>query len=145
MATPKADLTTVAVLTEILVRAGDASAPSARQTLQKAYEDLDLAYPDAVGISTLFRQGATLDELAREGAFPHRKISFSVIGKIVAELATVGYELVLFITPTPKLPDHHSLAVAVTGSVQPKLSDAAANALIRALTVVDNPYQQPKP
>jgi len=145
MATPTAKLADIGILTEILVRAGDASAPNARRTLQQAYEDLDLKYPDALGISTLFRRGATLDELAREGAFPHRKISFSVLGRIVQVLAIAGFELVLFVTPTPRLPDHHSLAVAVSGVLQPRLSEAAADALIRALTVVDNPYQQPKP
>jgi hypothetical protein len=79
---------------------------------------LDLAYPDAVGISMLFREGATLDEVAREGSFPHKTISFSVIGKVIDVLAKAGYELVLYVTPTPKLPDHHSLAVAVQGVVQ---------------------------
>jgi hypothetical protein len=141
MTTPAIDLSRINVLTEILVRAGNAQAPNARQTFQKAYEDLDLTYPDAVGISTLVREGATLDELAREGAFPHKKISFSVIGKIVEELGKVGYEPVLYRTPTPKLPDHHSLAVAMKGIVQPMLSDLAADALLHALTVVDNPYR----
>jgi hypothetical protein len=142
MATTCRDLTTINPLVEIIVRAGNAAAPHARQTFQQAYVDIDLAYPDTVGISTLFREGATLDELAREGAFPHRKISFSVVGKIIEELGAIGFELVLYITPTPRLPDHHSLAVAVGGIVQPTLSDIATDALLRALTVVDNPYQQ---
>lgn len=145
MATPTVSLDVLNPLTEILVRAGNAAAPHARQTFQQAYVDIDLTYPDAVGISTLFREGATLDELAREGAFPHRKISFSVLGKIIEELRAVGHELVLFITPTPKLPDHHSLAVAANGVVLPTLPDVAAEALLRALTVVDNPYQTQHP
>jgi hypothetical protein len=98
-----------------------------------------------MGISTLFREGATLDELAHEGAFPHKKISFSVIGRLVQELGFAGYELILYITPTPRLPDHHSLAVAVAGVVQQTLADSAADALILALTVVDNPYQGLRP
>jgi hypothetical protein len=145
MATSTIDLAAINPLVEIVVRAGNAAAPHARQTFQQAYVDIDLAYPDTVGISTLFREGATLDELAREGAFPHKKISFSVVGKLVEELSIVGYDLVLYIAPTPKLPDHHSLAVAVGGIVQPKLSDIAADALLRALTVVDNPYQPRHP
>jgi len=63
----------------------------------------------------------------------------------VEESGTAGYELVLYITPTPKLPDHHSLAVAVSGTVQPKRSDVAADALLQALTEVDNPYQSLHP
>jgi len=98
-------------------------------------------------MSVVFRPGATLDQLARQGAFPHRKLSFSVIGRIKEELKNVGYEPVLFATPTSDLPDHHSLAIARVGaktSVEPILSDEAADALIRALTVVDNPYRRSK-
>jgi len=61
----------------------------------------------------------------------------------MSELASVGCKLVLFVTPDPAqgLPDHHALAVAIAGVVQPTLPDAAADALLRALTVRDNPYQ----
>lgn len=145
MVTPRVDLSTVNQLIEIVVRAGDVHAPDARKSLQDAYARRDVVkYPDAPGISTLFRPGATLDELALEGSFPHRRISFSVIGKIIAELAAAGFELVLFVTPAPEfgLPDHHSLAVAQSGTVADILSDAAADALIRALIVIDNPYRQ---
>jgi hypothetical protein len=148
MPTSRVNLAAIKPLVEILVRAGDVSVATARQSLQDAYTRRDLLnYPDAVGISTLFREGATLDDLAREGAFPHRKLSFSVIGKIMGELAKARYELVLFSTPTPDLPDHHSLAVAYigrAGNTEPTLSDAAADALLRALTVVDNPYRRQK-
>jgi len=141
MATPTVPLDAINPLMEIVVRAGNAKAPHARQTFQQAYEDLDPQYPDAVGMSTLFRVGATLDELAREGAYPHKKISFSVVGALMSELDAVGYDLVLFVTPTPKLPDHHSLAVSLNGVVEQRLSDVAADALLRALMVIDNPYK----
>lgn len=116
--------------------------------MQETYRNVDVVnFPDAPGISVLFRPGATLDELARDGAFPHKRISFSVVGKIMEELGTAGYQLVLFVTPDPEhgLPDHHSLAVAVGGTVEPNLSDEAADALLRALTVVDNPYRPQVP
>ncbi len=141
MPTPVVDLVSINPLIEIVIRAGDTSVGSARLTLQQAYLAQDPNYPDTIGFSTLFRQGATLDELAREGAFPHRKISFSVIGKIREELQQSGYEVVLFVTPTPKYPDHHALAVSSNTSVEMTLSNAAADAIIRALTVVDNPYR----
>ena len=140
MSTPRVDLSRVSVLAEIVVRAGNVEAKAARETLQKAY-DLDPDYPDAIGISTVFREGASLDELAREAAFPHKKISFSVVGYLVAELAAAGYELVLYVTPDPQLRNHHTLAVGIGGVVEQVLSDAAANALIRALHVIDNPYR----
>ena len=66
------------------------------------------------------------------------------MGEVTHELALVGYELVLFVTPTPELPDHHALAIAKGGQVQATLSDDAASALLRAMRVIDNPYQQPK-
>jgi hypothetical protein len=141
------DLSAINPLAEIVVRAGDMHAIDAQQSLQAAYRRLMPAYPDAVGLSVLFRPGATLDELAREGAFPHAKLGVSVVDTIMRELRAVGYELVLFETPTAKYPDHHSLAVAVNGAIEQFLAAAAASALIRALIVVDNPYRarRPKP
>jgi hypothetical protein len=112
MATPTVDLAALNPLLEIVIRAGDTSVGSARTTLQTAYLARDMNYPDTIGMSTLFRVGATFDELAREGSYPHKKISFSIIGKIREELQQVGFDLVLFITPTRKYPDHHALAVA---------------------------------
>ncbi len=141
MATSTVDLHQVSVLTEIVVRAGNARQPDARYILQKAYLAVDAAYPDTIGISTLFRPGATLDELAREGSFPNAKISYSIVGRIIAELTAIGYEPVLFVTPTAALPDHHSLAVARGGTVLPQLPDDAGDALLQALDVVDNPYR----
>ena len=141
MITSTVDLGQVSVLTEIVVRAGNARQPDARHILQKAYLAVDAAYPDTIGISTLFRPGATLDELAREGSFPNAKISYSIVGRIVAELVAIGYEPVLYVTPTAVMPDHHSLAVARRGQMLPQLPDDASDALLRALDTVDNPYR----
>jgi hypothetical protein len=145
MPTPVVDLKALSPLMEIVLRAGDVSIAGARGSLQTAYAKRDPSYPDAVGLSVLFRRGATLDELAREGLFPHRKLSFSFIGPLIQALAVVGYEPILYVTPTPDLPDHHSLAVGRSEQAHPTLTDAAADALIRASTVVDNPYRQPNP
>jgi len=142
------DLRGVNPLVEIIVRAGDVSVPGARKSLQDAYTQRDEDnYPDIIGMSVVFRPGATLDQLAQQSNFPHRKLSFSVIGRITEELERVGYEPLLFATSTSDLPHHHSLAVARVGammSVEPTLSDVAADALISALTVVDNPYRRSK-
>jgi hypothetical protein len=141
METPLVDLSQVSVLAEIVVRAGNARQPDARQILQKAYLAVDAAYPNTIGISTLFRPGATLDELAREGSFPNAKTSYSIVGRIIAEPTAIGYEPALFVTPTAALPDHHSLAVMRGGTTLPQLPDDAGDALLRALDVVDNPYR----
>ena len=141
MATTTVDLQQVSILTEIVVRAGNARQSDARYILQKAYVAVDASYPDTIGISTLFRPGATFDELAREGSFRNAQISFSIVGRIIAELAAVGYELVLYMTPTAALPDHHSLAVGQGGTVLLHLPDDAGDALLRALDSIDNPYK----
>ncbi|HLY29419.1 MAG TPA: hypothetical protein VKQ36_00195, partial [Ktedonobacterales bacterium] len=85
------------------------------------------------------------DDLAREGSFRHAKLGHALVRQLIQALAQVGYDLILFVTPHPELPiplpDHHSLAVARNGQVEPKLADVAADALLHALTMMDNPYQ----
>ena len=131
--TPRVNVAAIHPNVEIVVRGGDAKDPNARRTLQRTYTAIDNRYPDAIGVSTLFRVGASLDELMREGRFPHPKIGHVLVGRIMSERAAIGYEL--------GLPDHHSLAVALAGVVQQTLSDDAADTLLRALTVRDNLYQ----
>lgn len=134
---------------EIILRAGDAQAVDARQRMQDAYVRRDAAYPDAVGLSVLFCLGATLDELAREGQYPHKKLSHASTSQIVTSLAAVGYVPVLFVTPITDLPDHHSLAVAALGmstsGIEPTLPDIAADALLHILVVLDNMYRRTRP
>lgn len=66
-----------------------------------------------------------------------------MIGRLIAELSAEGYEPVLFVTPMALMPDHHTLAVTRAGIsvAEQALPDAAADALIRAMAVDDNPYQ----
>ena len=144
MATPTVDLTTLNPQSEIVLRAGDVHAPNARERMQEAYVRLDTAYPDAIGLSVLFRPGATFDELAREGNFPHPKVSHATIARLVSELSAAGYRPALYMTPTLDLPDHHSLAVveAVSDAIELTLANAAAEALIRAMIVSDNPHKR---
>lgn len=102
MATPTVDPTHVP-LAELVVRAGDAHDPAARRAMQGAYLRVDKNYPDAIGLSCLYRVGASLDELAREGSSPHGKLSYSIVAKIVRELAGASYAPVLYVTPAPLL------------------------------------------
>ena len=139
-------LSGLAPLAEIVLRAGNTSDPhNARRTLKDAYQPDD-DYDNVIGMSVLFKVGATADFLAQEGQFRHNRISLSFVAKLQEELASAGYELVLFETPMPQapffLPDHHTLAVAHGGIVEPSLSDVAAEALMRSFLVVKNPYKQ---
>jgi len=142
MPTQRVDLAQVARDVEIVVRAGDAHHPDAQMRLQQAYARFDMRnYPDAPGPSVLFRPGATVGELAQEGNFPHQKLGVATIGSLLDALAAEGYELVLFVTPTQQLPDHHALAVAHAGQALLRLPDVAAQAILSVLRVVDNPYR----
>lgn len=116
-------------------------APAAAQ-----YSRPNVHYPDVrAGISCLFRLGATLDELAREGSYRNPKLSVAIVQRLMSELATVGCELVLYITPVVGYPDHHTLVVARGGVVEGALRDDVLDALIRSMIIVDNPYQQRRP
>lgn len=143
MPTPTVDLRQVGGLSEIVVRGGDIAHTAARSGLKVQYARPNVHYPDVrAGLSCLFRPGASLDELAREGAYRNPKLSVALAQRLISELATVGSELVLYVTPVTGYPDHHTLAVARGGVIEVTLRDEALDALIRAMIVVDNPYQQ---
>jgi hypothetical protein len=139
--TPRIDLDAINALAEIVVRGGNVHDPRAQHT-QRAYQQ-HMSFPDVQGISVVFRERASLDELARAAQLPYPNLSYSVVSLLRGELRAVGFEMVLYITPSRRLPDHHTLAVAAGGLTLPNLPDAAADALIRTLIVVDNPYRQP--
>lgn len=143
MPTATVDLRRVSALAEIVVRGGDIAHPAAREGLKVQYARANVHYPDVrAGLSCLFRPGASLDELAREGSFRNPKLSVAIVQHLIAELAAAGRELVLYVTPVASYPDHHTLVVARGGVLEVALRDEALNALIRAMTVVDNPYRQ---
>ncbi len=59
------DLSAINQLTEIVIRAGDLKAPQAGQHLMQRYEPDDRYEPMIYGLSTVFRQGVSLNQLAR--------------------------------------------------------------------------------
>lgn len=144
MPTPTVDLRQVSVLSEIVVRGGNITHPAARDGVKVQYARPNVHYPDVrAGLSCLFRPGTSLDELAREGSYRNPKLSVAIVQRLMSELATIGCELVLYIiTPVAGYPDHHTLVVARSGAIEVTLRDDALDALLRAMTVVDNPYQQ---
>jgi hypothetical protein len=99
----------------------------------------------SAGFSCLFRPGASLDELAREGAYPNGKLSVAIIQRLISELAAVARELVLYVTPILGYPNHHTLVVARNGQIETTLREDVLDALIRAMTIVDNPYRHRRP
>jgi hypothetical protein len=143
MPTKTVDWRQVSLLSEIVVRGGDFAHPAARAGIKAQYARPNVHYPDvSAGLSCLFRPGASLDELAREGAYRNPKITVAIVQRLIGELATVGCELVLYVTPVEGYPDHHTLVVAHSGVMEVTLHDDTLDALIRAMTIVDNPYQQ---
>lgn len=144
---PQVDLTAPSIQGDLIVRAGDVTAPSARTIMQRAYARgyRDRSGAQLPGVSVLFRPGATFDELAREGQFPNARLSYGPVAAVRGTLAAAGYELALYVTPSVDLPDHHTLAVALAGVIQPQLPDAAFDALRLALRVADNNYRRQRP
>lgn len=146
MSTATVDVRRVSVLSEIVLRGGDIAHPAAREGLKVQYARANVHYPDVrAWLSCLFRPGASLDELAREGSFRNPKLSVAIVQHLIAELAAAGRELVLYVTPVAGYPDHHTLVVARGGVLEVALRDEALDALIRAMTVVDNPHRQRRP
>lgn len=148
MATPTVDLTINNLHNEIIVRGGDTAASGALRILRNAYQR-DPDYPDVVGISVLFRAGADVEELARANPLPNARLSHATVGGIRAELASVGFALILYVTPQPmlNLPDHHTLAVAhlADGARAESPPDEPLVALTRAMAVSDNLHQKRRP
>ncbi|HEV2236495.1 MAG TPA: hypothetical protein VGR57_07505, partial [Ktedonobacterales bacterium] len=112
MPTHTVDWRQVSLLSEIVVRGGDFAHPGARSGLKAQYARQNVHYADVrAGLSCLFRPGASLDELAREGSYRNPRLSVAIAQRLTSELASVGRELVLYITPVAGYPDHHTLAV----------------------------------
>lgn len=146
MPTPIVDLRLISMLDEIVLRGGDFSDPRARESLRRQYERPNVYYADlSVGLSCLFRPGASLDELAREGSYPNAKLSVAIVERLITELASAGCQLALYITPVPRFPDHHTLVVMRDGLLEITLSDEVLDALIRAMSIVNNPYRRTNP
>lgn len=145
MPTPTVDLSQVSLLTELVLRGGDVHDPRAREILREQYIRVNQKYPDlSVGLSCLFRPGASFDDLAQEGTYPNARLSVTVIQRLVDELREIGCELALYVTPVPRFPDHHTLVVKRLGGVETILRDEVLDALIRAMITVSNPYRQRK-
>lgn len=137
------DLSAINQLTEIVIRAGDLKAPQAVQHLMQRYEPDDRYEPMIYGLSTVFRQGVSFDQLAKIYTFTNKKLSVAFINVLIDELAQIQHGLILYATPTARIIDHHTLAVTHHGVPQSALTIPVAQALIKAFLIVDNPYQKP--
>jgi hypothetical protein len=149
------DLTKISILAEIVIRGGDLHDPhtNVRQILKNNYRVFSPRY-GVYGLSVLINtnpiQPATYEILVQRNPIFNRKISLSVIGSVTTALQHVGYGMLLYVTPSHDLPDHHTLAVFdlrdTTQTVHHELPDSAANALISAFVqTVSNPYPKPRP
>jgi hypothetical protein len=113
---------------------------------KQQYARINSSYPDIhAGFSCLFRPGASFDELAREGSYYNTKLSVTIVQRLVDELTPVGCTLALYVTPVLHYPDHHTLVVLRNGVLEATLRDDVLDALIRAMSIVRNPYQRMKP
>ncbi len=155
------DLTQISVLAEIIIRGGDLHDPKAnvRQILQNNYKVFSAKYGVyglSVIINTTMQQSASYATLIQRNPIFNRKISLSVIGTLRAILKSAGFGMILYVTPSHDLPDHHTLAVfdvdpadvqgQLLSAIYATLPDTAADAIIRAFSqVVNNPHPKPRP
>lgn len=147
MPTQQVDLTRVDLLSQLVLRAGNMSDPRAQQATRDQYRRPNTSYTDLkVGLSCLFRPGASFNDLAREGFFPNARLSATTIQQLANELATIGCEPALYVTPVmPRYPNHHTLIFFRGGMLELTLQDDVLQALVRAMTILSNPHQQQKP
>lgn len=140
------DLNKVSPLTEIIIRAGDLRSANAFQVLMNGYTQYRNV-PGVYGLSVVFHQGYTLDQLAMAAHFPNGSISYSVIASIRSELAALkmGYDMVMWKTPSNMYVDHHTLGITRNGQIETTLERAVADALIKAFLVVPNLYKRQHP
>lgn len=149
------DLTQLSVLTELIIRGGDLHDVKAnvRLILQNNYRVYSLRY-GVYGLSVLINanpaQPATYAQLAQRNPIFNKKLTLSVVGAVSGALHQAGFGMVLYVTPSIDLPDHHTLAVFdlsdATQTLHQTLPDAAVTALIRSFPpAVDNPYPKPRP
>jgi nitrate reductase NapAB chaperone NapD len=138
------DLTTISPLTEVIIRGGNLSQSNAAQILMSGYTQYRNV-PGVYGLSVVFHQGYTLDQLVKAASFPNGSISYSMIARIRAELAALGmgYDMVLWKTHSNTYVDHHTLGITRNGLMETQLEYIVANALIKAFIVGPNPYKRP--
>ena len=149
------DLTHLSVLTEIIIRGGDLHDAHAnvRQILYNNYRVYSPRY-GVYGLSVLVNANpahpVTYDQLAQRNPIFNRKLSLSVIGTVQGALRGAGYGMVVYMTPSTDLPDHHTLAVFNLSdeaqTIHHTLPDLAVDALISAFPqAIDNPYPKLRP
>ena len=149
------DLSHLSVLAEIIIRGGDLHDTKAnvRQILQNNYRVYSPRY-GIYGLSVLVNanpaQPITYDQLAQRNPIFNKRLSLSVIGTVKDALRQIGCGMVLYVTPSHDLPDHHTLAVFdlsdVTQTIHHDLPDLVVEALMSAFsTTAENPYPKPRP
>lgn len=140
---PPIDLNTVSPLTEIIIRGGDLHHPNAVQLLMNGYTQYRNV-PGIYGLSVVLHQGYSLDQLAQAAHFPNGSISYTVIVSIRAALAALnmGYDMVLWKTPSNMYADHHTLGITRNGQIETTLARVVADALTKAFNVVPNLYKK---
>ncbi|HEX5159621.1 MAG TPA: hypothetical protein VFW17_20595 [Ktedonobacterales bacterium] len=143
MPTSQVDLTSVSLRSELVLRGGNLTDARAQESARAQYLLSNNHYHDVhVGLSCLFRPGASFDDLAQEGAYRNATLSVTVVQHLMDELAVIGCAPVLYVTPTLQYPDHHTLVFLRAGVLEVALAQDVVEALARAMMVVKNPHQR---
>lgn len=140
--TPKVDLRQVGQ-SEIVLRGGNLHDPRAQQETQKQYARPNRFYADLqVGLSCLFRPGASINDLAIEGNYPNPSLSVTTAHRLMTELGKIQCSMELYMTPVAMYPDHHTLVFLRNAVLETTLAKDVLDALARAMTIVQNQYRK---
>jgi hypothetical protein len=140
--TPYVDLSQVG-RAEIVLRGGNLHDLRAQQETRKQYARPNRFYADlTVGLSCLFRPGASVDDLAIEGRYPNPSLSVTTVYRLTEELARIHCSMRLHVTPVAMYPDHHTLIFYRRAALETALEDDVLDALARAMTIVKNLHRR---
>jgi hypothetical protein len=121
-----------------VVRAGEATP----RDLQAKYQQ-HIQVPSVWGFSVQYDAAASVDELARAGAFPNGQISYQEEQVLAAALLAFGYRMRL--VPTPGRGYHHTFMVLydASGVMLQTLPLDAATTLHQTFLHIPNPHRVP--
>ena len=119
-----------------VVRAGEAKA----HDLMTGFAE-HRAVPGLYGFSVQYAPGASLDDLALSGRFPHAMISYEDEEALASALAPIGYRMRL--VASPGAGHHHTFCVVedLSGRAQTALPPIVADALAQTFRRMPNPHR----
>jgi len=110
--------------------------------LQKGYRE-HVQVQNLFGFSVQYHPGATIDELAIAGRFPHLSISYAVDTELVVAVSAIGYDVKLIASPGKGFHSTLMALMTATGVIVHILPDDLAVELSAHFKRMPNPARGP--